>query len=200
MSTRMSGTERAYWLLLRAYPPRFRAEFGHEMMLVFRDRRRETGVHGVRFWLEMLGDVARSAPALRAEAWRAGPGGNDSTGEGTMRPIAILAMLTGAYVMVHALRGGWDGGMMNDDGGLMAAAVLGAGAGGLLVAAGISLLRLGTGALGFVRGTAVASFALCVLVALALPFWSVFARLIGVTVPMILLLVLRRQPSAPDTA
>lgn len=196
----MSGAEWAYRLLLRAYPPRFRAEYGREMMLVFRDRRREMGEHGVRFWLEMLGDVARSAPTLRAEAWRARLGRDDPNGEGPMRPMAILTMLTGMYVMVHALRGGWDGGMVYDDGGLVRAAVLGAGAGGLLVAAGIALLRRDTGALGFVRGTAVASFALCVLVALALPFWSVFARLLGVTVPMILLLVLRRRPSAPGTA
>src|SRR6266571_1558077 len=66
---RMSA-ERIYRLLLRAYPPDFRAENGREMVLLFRDQCRESDARTLGFWAAVICDVARSAPALRAEAWR----------------------------------------------------------------------------------------------------------------------------------
>ena len=63
------SAERIYRLLLRAYPPDFRAEYGREMVLLFRDQCRESDVRTVGFWAAVICDVARSAPALRAEAW-----------------------------------------------------------------------------------------------------------------------------------
>src|SRR6266571_3381953 len=64
------SAERIYRLLLRAYPPDFRAEYEREMVLLFRDQCRESDVRTIGFWAAVIWDVARSAPALRAEAWR----------------------------------------------------------------------------------------------------------------------------------
>ena len=60
------SAERIYRLLLRAYPPAFRAEYGREMVLVFRDQCRDGDVRTLGFWVRVLWDVVRSAPALRA--------------------------------------------------------------------------------------------------------------------------------------
>jgi len=196
----MSAAERVYRLLLRAYPPRFRAEYGREMTLVFRDRRREAGRASARFWLEVLDDVARSAPALHVESWRAALGADHPTTGGAMRPMAIVAVLAGAYVMQHALRGGWDGGVVHGEREAFVAAALGVVAGALLVAGAIALLRRGTVASSFARRAAVASLVLCAVVALAIPFWSVFARLVAVVVPLALLLVLRGGSRTPRAA
>src|SRR6266545_3258203 len=57
---RMSA-ESIYRLLLRAYPPDFRAEYEREMVLLFRDLCRESDVRTVGFWARVLCDVARSA-------------------------------------------------------------------------------------------------------------------------------------------
>ena len=65
--------ERAYALLLRAYPPQFRAAYEREMALCFRDLVRDAGAPGMGFWMMIVADVARSAPALRFDALRARP-------------------------------------------------------------------------------------------------------------------------------
>ena len=64
------SAERIYRLLLRAYPPDFRAEYEREMVLLFRDQCQESDVRTLGFWAAVICDVARSAPALRAAAWR----------------------------------------------------------------------------------------------------------------------------------
>jgi hypothetical protein len=65
-------SERIYGWLLALYPKSFRERFGGEMVLLLRDRlREETGAAaGCRLWLELAGDVLRSAPWERARAWR----------------------------------------------------------------------------------------------------------------------------------
>ena len=64
--------ERVYALLLRAYPASFRAEYGREMELLFRDRRRDVAGEGrgaaLRFWLEMALDLGRGAAGQHLEA------------------------------------------------------------------------------------------------------------------------------------
>ena len=59
------SAERVFRLLLRAYPREFRAKYGQEMVLVFRDQCREGDVRSLGFWGRVLWDVLRSAPALR---------------------------------------------------------------------------------------------------------------------------------------
>jgi hypothetical protein len=63
---------RAYQRLLRLYPPRFRAEFGEEMLRVFgdacRDGYRHGGARGVaRVWLQTMPDVVVSVVDEHAE-------------------------------------------------------------------------------------------------------------------------------------
>src|SRR5215210_2389005 len=113
----MNVGERMFQLLLWMYPAHFRAAYGREMTVVFRDlRRQRQGVRGARFWAELLWDVGQSAPALRLEAFRAQWDSRIHTEEGKMKLMAILAMLIGAFEAVNALTEGWGGGVLNRDG------------------------------------------------------------------------------------
>ncbi len=113
----MNATERAYQLLLRAYPGTFRSAYGREMTLVFRDQCRAAHTRGVRFWTPIIWDVARSAPAQRLEVSRALWHTNFHTGEGaTMKmTMAILSILIGAVEAVNSLQEVWVGGALNRD-------------------------------------------------------------------------------------
>lgn len=201
----MSAAERVYRLLLRAYPAGFRAAYGHEMLLVFRDQRRERGATGARFWAEVVWDVARSAPALRLEAMR-GHGGTDiHSGEGTMKTMAILTMLIGALEAVGALVEGWAGGFVATGNGYwLAGVVLTVVAGGMLLAAGIAMLRRTPGAAAWARGAAITCLAVVVLIRLVQPWMGIFWMLLGIAFPIALLLFLSwtrgRGPSAPTMA
>lgn len=56
--------ENIYAWLLRLYPPRFREEYGEEILQLFRDRARdETGFsRRLRLWLDLVADLAISVP------------------------------------------------------------------------------------------------------------------------------------------
>ena len=62
--------ERAYRLLLRAYPAAWRREYADEMVQFFRDSAREARWKGRRlaFWAHIVADVSASAPPLRLRA------------------------------------------------------------------------------------------------------------------------------------
>lgn len=202
----MSGAERTYRLLLRAYPADFRAAYGREMTLLFRDRRREVGAASARLWVEMTWDVARSAPALRLEAWRARWDADTRTGGGTMKTMAILAVLIGVFEALNAVAEAWPGGFAGSDGyGLrLAGVVLTLAAGALLLASGIAMLRRTSGATTLARAAAVACLAVVVLVRLVQPWMSIFSMLLGIAFPIALLLSLYRTrgrgSSAPTMA
>lgn len=209
----MSAPERVYRLLLRAYPPAFRAAYGREMLLLFRDQRRHRATDAgadARFWAAMLWDVARSAPALRLDALRArwrgrrrvripGPrarGPHLQREGGTMtarRAVAMLAVVGGVFEAINtgveylAGRGASRG-----DGGWLLAVALGVALGAVLAAAGVALLRGGAGATRAARVAAIACLALLLGVQLAFPFMSIFALLLGVALPVALLLAARR--------
>src|SRR5712692_787225 len=97
------SAERIYRLLLRAYPPDFRAEYGREMVLLFRDQCQESDVRTVGFWAAVICDVARSAPALRAAAWRARGSESTRTIEVIMKLAAMLTVLLGVFGIVNAV-------------------------------------------------------------------------------------------------
>lgn len=204
MSGRMSAAEWAYRLLLRAYPGGFRAAYGREMALAFRDQRREVGARGVRFWGAMVWDVARSAPALRVEVLRAWWDRGIQPEEGKMKPMASLAVLIGALEAVNALAEAWVGGMMNGDGYSLLGGTLGAVAGALLAASGIALLRRAPGAAAWARGAAITCLAVFVFIGLVKLRLSIFAIILGIGFPIALLLFLRwtrgRGPSVPMMA
>jgi len=124
------SAERFYRLLLRAYPPDFRAEYGREMVLVFRDQCRDGDVRTLGFWVRVVWDVVCSAPALRAEATR--------TVEVIMKLAAILTVLLGAFGIMGA-KNEW-GGASQHAGTYVLAIVLGVAASLLLLGAGVGIL------------------------------------------------------------
>jgi hypothetical protein len=214
-SERLSA--RAYRLLLRAYPADFRAAYGREMALAFRDqlrdqvrdRRRAGGADALGFWAATLWDVARSAPALRLDAararWRArrhGPpaGGPHLRRDGgamrARRAVAALAVLGGLFQLANTGAEAWAG-YAGPAGGWRSAMALAFLMGALLLAAGAALLRRGPGAARLARGAALACLALVAGLQVVLPFMSIFARLLGVGLPVALLLVTRRPRGGP---
>ena len=97
------SAERIYRLLLRAYPADFRAQYGREMVLLFRDQCQENDVRTLGFWAAVICDVARSAPALHAEAWRARVSENTRTVEVIMKLPAVLRRHVGPFGIAFAL-------------------------------------------------------------------------------------------------
>ncbi len=85
------SAERIYRLLLRAYPPAFRAEYGREMVLVFRDQCRDGDVRTLGFWTAVIYDVARSAPE-----WVAGSKGAI---DGRYALAVVLGVLASALLL-----------------------------------------------------------------------------------------------------
>ncbi|HEV2669797.1 MAG TPA: hypothetical protein VGU74_01795 [Gemmatimonadales bacterium] len=171
------NAERIYRLLLRAYPPAFRAEYGQEMVLVFRDQCRDGDVRALRFWVRVLWDVARSAPALRAEATR--------TVEVVMKLAAILTVLLGAYGILGAMNE-W-GAASQHAGTYVLAIVLGVAASLLLLGAGVAILLQNRQA---ARLALVASLVCFVAARLVFPWMSIFLQLIGFVLPVGFLIAL----------
>lgn len=187
----MSAGDRAYRLLLRAYPMGFRAQYEREMTLVFRDRRREMP-EGMTFWSEIVWDVVRSAPTLHVEASRSRWRRSIHLEEGKMltMTMAFLAILVGSIESVGSLQEAWFGGIQNRDGWSLVGGTMGAVAGGLIVAAGIALIRRAQVAVALARGAAVTCLTVFALLALFEPRMSIFATMLGIGFPIVLLLFL----------
>src|SRR5467141_592708 len=135
------SAERIYSVLLRAYPSDFRAEYGREMVLLFRDQCRESDVRTFGFWAAVICDVARSAPALRAEAWRTRGRVSTLTIEVIMKLTAMLTVLVGVFGILNAMVE-WGAALTGTIGGMHALAlVLSVLASALLLAAGVAMLR-----------------------------------------------------------
>src|SRR5436190_24273011 len=153
------SAERIYQLLLRAYPPEFRAKYGREMMLLFRDQCRENDVRTLGFWVRVFWDIVRSSPALRAEATR--------TVEVIMKLAAILTVLLGAFGILGAMNE-W-GAASQHAGAYLLAIVLGVAASLLLLGAGVAILLQKRQA---ARFALVASLVCFVVARLAFPWMS----------------------------
>ncbi len=188
------SAERFYRLLLRAYPPDFRAEYGGEMVVLFRDQCRESDVRSLGFWARVLCDVARSAPALRVEAWRE----NNRTMEVIMKLAAILTGLLGAFGIANALVEWVAGSKGANDGTWVLAVVLGIFASALLLGAGVVILLQTRWGWQPARLALVASFVLFVAARLLFPWMSYFSQLVGFGLPVALLIAVYR-PSKPST-
>lgn len=200
----MSAAERAYRLLLRAFPAGFREEYGREMAQLFNDRRREERARPTRFWLAILMDVAQSAPTLRVEEWRALQGNNSYLGRRTMKTMAILAILVGTLEVVSSAAEAVVGGGVLHGGYSLAVGSVAAAASALLIAAAVALLRGSKGAVALAQGAAIACLAVFAVVAALHPIFSVLATLLGIGFPVALLVFLRvtqgRGPAAPMAA
>lgn len=176
--------ERIYRLLLRAYPPDFRAEYGPEMVLLFRDLCRESDLLTVGFWAAVIGDVVRSAPALRVEAWRE----NLRILEVIMKLTGILMVLVGVLGILNVVIEWSAGG--NGSTAHAVALVLSIGAGvSLLVAGAVSLRPTGSSRQAG-RLALVASLVLIIAARLLHPWMGIFAQLVGIGMPVLFLIAL----------
>ena len=191
------SAERIYRLLLRAYPPDFRAEYGREMVLLFRDQCQEGDVRTVGFWAAVICDVARSAPALRAAVWRARLSESTRTLEVTMKLAAILTGLGGVVGLVNAVIEWSAGGNGTTE--HMLALVLSVAASALLLAAGLAILRPTERGRQAARLAVIASLVLILAARLLHPWMSIFAQLVGIGCPVAFLIALywprRASPS-----
>lgn len=184
------NAERIYRLLLRAYPPDFRAEYGCEMVLLFRDQCQESDVRTVGFWAAVIFDVARSAPALRAEAWRTPGRENTRTIGGIMKLAAMLTVLVGVFGILNAMVE-WGAALTGTTGGMHALAlVLGVFASALLLTTGVASLRPTQGGRQAARLALFASLVMIVAARLLFPWMSVFSQLVGIGLPVALLIAL----------
>jgi hypothetical protein len=173
------NAERIYRLLLRAYPPDFRAEYGEEMVQVFRDQCRESEVRSLRFWANVIWDLARSAPALHVE--------NTRHVEVTMKPAAILTLLFGALYMLN-VGVEWGAASTQAISGTHSLSIaLGAFASALLLGGAVAILLQNRQA---ARLSLLASLALVVAARLLFPWMSIFAQLAGFGLPVALLIAL----------
>src|SRR5689334_8833188 len=177
------SAERIYRLLLRAYPPGFRAEYGREMMLVFRDQCRDSDVRSVGFWARVFWDVVRSAAALRIEATR--------NVEVNMKLAAVLSVLLGAFGILGAVRE-WSAASEHIEVYTVAVA-LGVFASVLLLSAGVAiLLQIRQAA----RAALVASLVCFVAARLVFPWMGIFLQLVGFVLPVGLLIALYWPPKS----
>jgi len=185
-----AAAERIYRLLLRAYPPDIRAEYGREMVLLFRDQCRESDVRSLGFWAAVICDVARSAPALRAEAWRSRGSESTQTTEVIMKLAAMLTVLVGVFGILNAMVE-WGAALTGTIGGMHALAlVLGVFASALLLAAGAGILRPTQRGRQAARLALFASLVMIVAARLLFPWMSVFSQLVGIGLPVALLIAL----------
>lgn len=202
----MTAADRAYRLMLRAYPRGFRAEYEHEMLLAFRDQRREPHDGVAAFWATTCLDVARSAPALRLEALRISFSSFTHTEEGSMMKmtVGIIAIMIGALEATNALQESWGAGVVNHDSRALIGGTMALVAGTLIIAAGIALMRRSPNAAAIAQGAAITCAAVFAFLALALPLMSGFATVLGVGFPILLFAFARwyrpRDPSAPVIA
>jgi hypothetical protein len=201
---RPPAAERIYRLLLRAYPPAFRAEYGREMTLLFRDQCREGDVGALRFWMTVMWDVARSAPALHADAWRVRGHEDTRTLGAIMRIAAMLTVLLGVVGALGAVVDGVAGQRLGFGGMHLLSVVLGALAGLLLLVAGVATWRRTPSGRQTATVAALASLAIVVVARLVFPWMSIFYQLVAIGLPIALVIALhwpaRRGPSASKLA
>jgi len=176
--------ERAYALLLRAYPRRFRMVYEREMVLVFRAMVRQRGSATPGLWLETIADVARTAPGLHAEALRAHRTTTSRTEGGSMRTMGVLAVLVGLLQAVNAFAELSAGGTAGWPGLVVAMAIV---LSVLLLVAGVALLADASSAPVLSQIAAVSWLALVIVVRTVHPWMSIFSTLLAVVFPLALL-------------
>lgn len=185
------SAERIYRLLLRAYPPEFRAEYGREMVLLFRDQCRESDLRTLGFWAAVIWDVARSAPALRLDAWRARANENTQTIEVLMKLAAMLTLLLGGVIGILNAVVEWVAASKQTMSGThVVSLVLGVLASALLLAAGVAILNRTQRGQQAARLAVLASLVIIVAARLLFPWMSIFSQLIGIGLPVALLIAL----------
>lgn len=178
------ATEQLYRLLLHAYPPAFRAEYGGEMMQVFRDQCRAENVGAIAFWVSVAWDVLQSAPALHVNAWHERQHVNTGTGRLTMKLVAMMAVLAGTFEILNAAGEGIVGGRHGSGSAHLAAVLLGLAAAVLLLVAGVAVLRGPATRRRSAMRAAIVSIAALVAARLTFGWMSIFSQLVGLAPPI----------------
>ena len=142
------------------------------------------------FWAAVICDVARSAPALRAAAWRTRGREITRTIEVIMKLAAMVTVLLGLFGILNAVIEGLAGLKGTTDGTYKLALVLGVCASALLLAAGVAILRPTQRGRQAARLALLASLMIIVAARLLHPWMSVFSQLVGMGVPVTLLIAL----------
>jgi hypothetical protein len=154
------------------------------MMLTFRELVRSAGSPGVGFWMGVVADVARSAPVLRAESLRARLAANLRVEDGRMKTMGVLAVLIGLLQAVNAVVELNTGGTAGWPGLVVAMAIV---LSVLLIIAGVALIAGASGAPTLSQIAAVCWLVLVGLVRAVHPWMSIFATLLAVVFPVVLL-------------
>jgi len=199
----MKSADVLYRLLLKTYPEDFRVAYAREMTVHFRDMKRDATAGTVDFWFGIVWDVAKTASVMRLQRLRVWWNRNNQPVEVSVLFIGILSMLVGAVEVLNSLievgygltRGGGSWSLF--------AGLDGAIAGALLLVAGVALLRRAPSAVKLARIAAVYCLASFGLVLAIQPIFSVFANLLGIGFPIILLAYLYmrgRGSSQPHAA
>lgn len=191
--------ERIYRLLLSAYPASFRESYEREMLLVFRDQRRDGVTAHVGYWIALVADTARNAP----REWEDQLTSNFRSEEREMKRMAIATIVVSAFELLNTAielqAGGWTGrdSLSQLTLGLVLLSTL------VLLIAGVSLVRRGHAAVPFARVAAVECVASFAFIGYSRPVLSGLGMLVGLGFPIVLLIYLslggRGRPSAATT-
>jgi hypothetical protein len=158
---------------------------------LFRDQCQESDVRTLGFWAAVIWDVARSAPALRVEAWRARASENTQTSEVIMKLAAMLTVLLGGVIgILNAVVEWVAASKQTIQGTHEVSLVLGVVASALLLAAGVAILNRTERGRQAARLAVLASLVLIVAARLLHPWMSIFSQLVGFGLPVALLIAL----------
>jgi hypothetical protein len=191
----MMAGERLYRLLLRAYPAHFRDSYEREMVLVFRNQRRDGATRALSYWTGLVMDMARSAP----REWREELSSNIHSGGVFVKTMAIVAVLVAAFELINTAAEVQGGGFAGRDplaqAGIVAAvlAMLG------LLASGVGLLRRGRAAEPLARIAATGCLTSFAFTGLARPVFSNLAMMAGIGFPLALLAWLFTRRARPTS-
>jgi hypothetical protein len=186
----MNRDERVYRVMLRIYPRQFLDAYQNEMIVAFRDQRRDArGGHTP--WAQLLVDLARSAPT----AWRDQLDDDLHTGGGAMKTMAILAISVGIYETLNTIYELSAGGLGGRGGLVLLGLILAATIGVVLAGSGIALIRRGRAAARFATAACIACFVIFAATGMMRAGLSGLATVAGLAFPIILLafLILNRS-------
>jgi hypothetical protein len=185
------SAERVYRLLLCAYPRIFRSEYGREMTLIFRDELRGRNSATLGFWITIVCDVVRSAPAAWMDALSARINNHTRIVEVIMKLSGMLAVLLGGYGVVNAFAEAVPGMRATPSGTYILAVALGIIAAGLLFTAGAALLRSPVSGRHTATITLLASLLIVLIARLLHPWMGMLALIVGIGSPILMLTALQ---------
>ncbi|MEP6619761.1 MAG: hypothetical protein ABJE47_10605 [bacterium] len=180
----MMRDERVYRVLLRAYPARFRQEYEHELMLVFREQRRDGGTSDRWYWTALLIDLMCSI----AREWHEEVTSNSPSGIAHLRKFGLAAVLVAAFEVLNTAAEVQAGGFAGRDVLSQAGIVVTMLTMTALLVSGIGLVRgrrAAAPSAGIAAAGCIASFAF---IGVVRPMLSVLAMLAGIGFPVALLL------------